>query len=137
MCIVCCVLLIINCMKLQWQTTWLEKCEELHISMSKLHNGLILNIKIVILHSEIIQNVLFSLLAVKMLIILCLLAIWWLLSLIKACILIIWQPKYAHGLGSLQFPNGSSPVVSRMCLYTGSSMVDTKYVNFLLEKYTW
>lgn len=37
-----------------------------------------------------------------------------------------FEPKYAHGLGSLQFPNGSSPVVSRMCLYTGSSMVDTK-----------
>ncbi|CAC5409150.1 UPF0183 protein C16orf70 homolog,UPF0183 protein C16orf70,UPF0183 protein CG7083 [Mytilus coruscus] len=37
-----------------------------------------------------------------------------------------FEPKYAHGLGSLQFPNGSSPVVSRMCIYTGSSLVDTK-----------
>ncbi|XP_071174921.1 phagosome assembly factor 1-like [Mytilus edulis] len=37
-----------------------------------------------------------------------------------------FEPKYAHGLGSLQFPNGSSPVVSRMCIYTGSSLVETK-----------
>ena len=40
--------------------------------------------------------------------------------------LTLFQPTYAHGLGSLQFPNGSSPVVSRMCIYTGSSLVDTK-----------
>ncbi|KAJ8303189.1 hypothetical protein KUTeg_019585, partial [Tegillarca granosa] len=38
-----------------------------------------------------------------------------------------FEPKYAHGLGSLQFPNGSSPVVSKMCIYTGSSLVDTRY----------
>ncbi|KAK3086507.1 hypothetical protein FSP39_019366, partial [Pinctada imbricata] len=37
-----------------------------------------------------------------------------------------FEPTYAHGLGSLQFPNGSSPIVSRMCIYTGSSLVDTK-----------
>lgn len=33
-----------------------------------------------------------------------------------------FEPKYAHGLGSLQFPNGASPVVARMCIYTGSSL---------------
>ncbi|XP_033755111.1 UPF0183 protein C16orf70 homolog isoform X1 [Pecten maximus] len=37
-----------------------------------------------------------------------------------------FEPKYAHGLGSLQFPNGSSPIVSRMCVYTGNSLLDTK-----------
>ncbi|XP_029634626.1 UPF0183 protein C16orf70 homolog isoform X1 [Octopus sinensis] len=36
------------------------------------------------------------------------------------------KPRYAHGLGSLQFPNGSSPVVARMCIYSGNSLSDTK-----------
>ncbi|XP_070196327.1 phagosome assembly factor 1-like [Littorina saxatilis] len=33
-----------------------------------------------------------------------------------------FEPRYAHGLGSLQFPNGASPVVARMCIYSGSSL---------------
>ncbi|KAK6178576.1 hypothetical protein SNE40_013334 [Patella caerulea] len=37
-----------------------------------------------------------------------------------------FEPKYAHGLGSLQFPNGASPTVSRMCIYAGNSVSDTK-----------
>ncbi|XP_035451638.1 PHAF1 protein CG7083 isoform X1 [Spodoptera frugiperda] len=32
----------------------------------------------------------------------------------------LFQPGYAHGLGSLQFPNGGSPVVSRTTIYYGS-----------------
>lgn len=31
-----------------------------------------------------------------------------------------FEPGYAHGLGSLQFPNGGSPVVSRTTIYHGS-----------------
>lgn len=31
-----------------------------------------------------------------------------------------FQPGYAHGLGSLQFPNGASPVASRTTIYCGS-----------------
>lgn len=31
-----------------------------------------------------------------------------------------FQPGYAHGLGSLQFPNGSSPVVARTTIYYGA-----------------
>ncbi|XP_064640713.1 phagosome assembly factor 1-like isoform X2 [Lineus longissimus] len=37
-----------------------------------------------------------------------------------------FEPRYAHGLGSLQFPNGASPVVSKMCIYTGNSLTDTR-----------
>ncbi|KAL3858968.1 hypothetical protein ACJMK2_009213 [Sinanodonta woodiana] len=37
-----------------------------------------------------------------------------------------FEPRYAYGLGSLQFPNGASPVVSRMCIYTGSSLLETR-----------
>ncbi|KAK2145279.1 hypothetical protein LSH36_690g02001 [Paralvinella palmiformis] len=37
-----------------------------------------------------------------------------------------FEPRYAHGLGSLQFPNGASPVVSRMYIYTGASLEDTR-----------
>ncbi|XP_070574143.1 phagosome assembly factor 1-like [Ptychodera flava] len=38
-----------------------------------------------------------------------------------------FEPHYTHGyLSSLQFPNGASPVVSRMCIYTGNSLADTK-----------
>ncbi|KAK3580322.1 hypothetical protein CHS0354_003556 [Potamilus streckersoni] len=37
-----------------------------------------------------------------------------------------FEPRYAHGLGSLQFPSGASPVVSRMCIYTGSSLLETR-----------
>jgi len=32
------------------------------------------------------------------------------------------EPRYSHGLGSLQFRQGSSPVVSRLLLYTGNSL---------------
>lgn len=42
--------------------------------------------------------------------------------------LLPFQPRYAHGLGSLQFPNGASPVVSRMYIYTGNSLDDTRYL---------
>ncbi|XP_039298490.1 UPF0183 protein CG7083 [Nilaparvata lugens] len=35
-----------------------------------------------------------------------------------------FQPRYCHGLGSLQFPTGASPCVSRTCIYTGHSLVD-------------
>ncbi|KAJ2941401.1 hypothetical protein O0L34_g3609 [Tuta absoluta] len=31
-----------------------------------------------------------------------------------------FEPGYAHGLGSLQFPNGGSPVVARTTIYYGS-----------------
>ncbi|XP_077283335.1 PHAF1 protein CG7083 isoform X2 [Arctopsyche grandis] len=31
-----------------------------------------------------------------------------------------FEPGYAHGLGSLQFPNGASPVVSRTTIYHGA-----------------
>ncbi|CAH1269241.1 C16orf70 [Branchiostoma lanceolatum] len=37
-----------------------------------------------------------------------------------------FEPHYTHGLGSLQFPNGASPTVSQMCIYTGNSLADTK-----------
>ncbi|KAK3923140.1 UPF0183 protein [Frankliniella fusca] len=37
-----------------------------------------------------------------------------------------FQPGYAHGLGSLQFPNGASPVVSRVCIYSGSNLTECK-----------
>ncbi|CAL1539381.1 unnamed protein product [Lymnaea stagnalis] len=37
-----------------------------------------------------------------------------------------YEPKYAHGLGSLQFPNGMSPVVARMCIYAGNSLIDAR-----------
>lgn len=31
-----------------------------------------------------------------------------------------FQPGYAHGLGSLQFPNGTSPLVSKTAIYVGN-----------------
>lgn len=31
-----------------------------------------------------------------------------------------FQPGYAHGLGSLQFPNGTSPLVAKTAIYFGS-----------------
>ncbi|XP_034947426.1 UPF0183 protein CG7083 [Chelonus insularis] len=31
-----------------------------------------------------------------------------------------FQPGYAHGLGSLQFPNGTSPLVAKTAIYVGS-----------------
>lgn len=37
-----------------------------------------------------------------------------------------FQPGYAHGLGSLQFQNGSSPIVSRTSIYAGVNMVDCR-----------
>ena len=36
------------------------------------------------------------------------------------------QPGYAHGLGSLQFPNGSSPVVLRTSVYTGNNLAESR-----------
>lgn len=36
------------------------------------------------------------------------------------------QPGYAHGLGSLHFPNGASPVVSKMALYCGGNISESK-----------
>ncbi|XP_055547069.1 PHAF1 protein CG7083 [Wyeomyia smithii] len=36
------------------------------------------------------------------------------------------QPGYAHGLGSLHFPSGASPVVSKMALYSGGSIAETR-----------
>jgi hypothetical protein len=41
-------------------------------------------------------------------------------------IVVSFQPGYAHGLGSLQFPNGSSPVVSRMSVYTGNNLAESR-----------
>lgn len=31
-----------------------------------------------------------------------------------------FQPGYAHGLGSLQFPNGTSPLVTKTAIYVGN-----------------
>ncbi|XP_040154048.1 UPF0183 protein CG7083 [Anopheles arabiensis] len=36
------------------------------------------------------------------------------------------QPGYAHGLGSLHFPSGASPVVSKMVIYTGVNVLDSR-----------
>lgn len=36
------------------------------------------------------------------------------------------QPGYAHGMGSLHFPNGASPVVSKMGLYCGSNIAESR-----------
>lgn len=36
------------------------------------------------------------------------------------------QPDYAHGLGSLHFEPGKSPVVSRMAIFNGASLSDSK-----------
>lgn len=36
------------------------------------------------------------------------------------------QPGYAHGLGSLHFPNGASPVVSKMGLYSGGNIAESR-----------
>ncbi|XP_038218369.1 UPF0183 protein CG7083 [Zerene cesonia] len=40
-----------------------------------------------------------------------------------------FEPGYAHGLGSLQFPNGGSPVVSRTTIYYGSQHQLTRSSN--------
>ncbi|XP_055941085.1 phagosome assembly factor 1-like isoform X2 [Argiope bruennichi] len=37
------------------------------------------------------------------------------------------QPRYAHGVGSLQF--GSFPVVSKMSIYSGNSLSETSFCN--------
>lgn len=37
-----------------------------------------------------------------------------------------YQPRYTHGLAQLPFPNGSSPVVSKMDIYSGNSRTDTR-----------
>lgn len=39
-----------------------------------------------------------------------------------------FQPRYTHGLGAIQFRSGMSPVVSKMYIYTGNSLDDTRYV---------
>lgn len=31
-----------------------------------------------------------------------------------------FHPGYAHGLGSLQFPNGTSPLVAKTAIYVGN-----------------
>ena len=31
-----------------------------------------------------------------------------------------FQPGYAHGLGSLRFPNGTSPLVAKTAIYVGN-----------------
>lgn len=36
------------------------------------------------------------------------------------------QPGYAHGLGSLHFPNGASPVVAKMALYCGGNISESR-----------
>lgn len=36
------------------------------------------------------------------------------------------QPGYAHGLGSLHFPSGASPIVSKMSLYCGGSVAESR-----------
>lgn len=36
------------------------------------------------------------------------------------------QPGYAHGLGSLHFPSGASPIVSKMALYCGGSVAESR-----------
>lgn len=36
------------------------------------------------------------------------------------------QPGYAHGLGSLHFPSGASPVVSKMAIYSGVNVVESR-----------
>ncbi|KFB35508.1 AGAP003820-PA-like protein [Anopheles sinensis] len=36
------------------------------------------------------------------------------------------QPGYAHGLGSLHFPSGASPIVSKMAIYSGVSVIDSR-----------
>ncbi|CAG0881077.1 unnamed protein product [Darwinula stevensoni] len=37
-----------------------------------------------------------------------------------------YQPQYAHGLGSFQFPNGASPHVSKMRIYSGDDTNDVE-----------
>lgn len=38
----------------------------------------------------------------------------------------LFQPGYAHGLGSLQLQNGSSPTVSKTSIYAGINIVDCR-----------
>ncbi|XP_026466305.1 UPF0183 protein CG7083-like isoform X2 [Ctenocephalides felis] len=45
------------------------------------------------------------------------------------------QPGYAHGLGSLHFPNGASPVVSRCSLYCGPSAPEARPPNLPITCY--
>jgi len=37
-----------------------------------------------------------------------------------------FEPRFARGLGSLPFPPGSSPTVSKMCIYAGNNFNDTR-----------
>lgn len=45
------------------------------------------------------------------------------------------QPGYAHGLGSLHFPSGASPIVSKMALYCGGSVADSRPPSLPLSCY--
>ncbi|UYV60720.1 C16orf70, partial [Cordylochernes scorpioides] len=36
------------------------------------------------------------------------------------------QQQNAQGLGGLQFPNGASPIVSKMCIYSGNNIQETR-----------
>jgi hypothetical protein len=36
------------------------------------------------------------------------------------------EPRYVRGLGSLQFTNGASPVASKMFIFNGNSLADSK-----------
>lgn len=36
------------------------------------------------------------------------------------------EPRYVRGLGSLQFSNGTSPVASKMFIFNGNSLPDSK-----------
>lgn len=37
-----------------------------------------------------------------------------------------FEPRFSRGLGSLPFPAGSSPTVSKMCIYAGNNFNDTR-----------
>uniref|UniRef100_A0A914VF01 Uncharacterized protein n=1 Tax=Plectus sambesii TaxID=2011161 RepID=A0A914VF01_9BILA len=45
------------------------------------------------------------------------------------------QSPFAHGLGSLQFPNGSSPVVAKMYIFNGATLADARVVDVPIECY--
>lgn len=36
------------------------------------------------------------------------------------------EPRYVRGLGSLQFTNGASPIATKMFIFSGNSLVDSK-----------
>lgn len=45
------------------------------------------------------------------------------------------QPGYAHGLSSLHFPNGASPVVAKMALYSGGDIAAVRVPQLPLSCY--